>query len=97
MKSIEVATRRYNKEDYIFILELPSYKGEKGCLGIELTPRILVITPENWCGYNDYFHYDDVRNNGYFSYRSHPNWIKRKIIDVCHKNFDKWIYQYSEV
>ena len=97
METIEVAKRRYNKEDYIFTLELPSYPGEKGCIGIELTPHICVITPKNCCGYNDYFHYNEVRNDGYFSYRYHPAWIKRKIIDVCYKNFDKWINQYSEV
>lgn len=95
MKIIEVATRRYNKEEYIFTLELPAYPGEKGCLCIELTPHIRVITPENCCGYNDYFHYDEAHKDGFFCHRYHPNWIKRKIIEVCNKNFDKWVNQYS--
>lgn len=94
MKEITVAVRKYQGEEYEFILNLPSYDGETGVLGIEITPYIVVKTPENWCGYNDFFHYNREHNDGYFNWRYHPMWIRRKIIDVCNKNYDKWLKEY---
>jgi hypothetical protein len=46
-------TRKYNKETYSFYLNSPSYAGEVGILGIEITPYISCITPDNGFGYTD--------------------------------------------
>lgn len=48
-----VCTRKYNKEEYKFYLNEPSYVGEKGVCGIEIEPYIHVETPENSFGYTD--------------------------------------------
>lgn len=48
-----ICTRKYNKEEYKFYLHEPSYVGEKGCCGVEITPYISVETPDNGLGYTD--------------------------------------------
>ena len=46
-------TRKHKGEEYKFYICKPSYKGEKGVCGIEITPYVEVITPPNDFGYND--------------------------------------------
>ena len=91
MMSTIIATRKYNKESYNFILHLPSFEGERGVCGIELKPYITVETPENCLGYTDTFFYNDIKNSGYYSHREHPQWITNKIINVCGKLAEKYL------
>lgn len=91
MLEIVIATRKYEKEVYTYVLEIPAYHGETGCLGIELSPKLKVITPENWCGYEDYFMYDDLKKSGYFLHRYHPAWIRRKIVETCNRLFNQYV------
>ena len=91
MKYEVIATRKYNKEVYNFVLNLPSFKGEKGICGIEIKPYITVEAPENCFGYNDTFFYDDAKKSGYFMHRYHPQWIINKIINTCGKLAEKYI------
>ena len=49
-----IFTRKHAGEEYKFFIIRPEYIGEKGCLGIEITPYIEVETPENAFGYPDY-------------------------------------------
>lgn len=91
MTSTVIATRKYNKESYNFILNLPSFEGEKGVCGIEIKPYITVEAPENAFGYTDTFLYNDANNSGYFMHRYHPQWIINKIIDTCGKLAEKYI------
>lgn len=95
MKEIEVATRKYQGEVYTFILHLPSYIGEKGVLGIELTPYIKIKTPENCFGYSDALDYNEKEKAVYYGWRYCPKWILSKIAGVCNRNFDKWVQKYS--
>lgn len=53
MKRELVFTRKHRGEEYKFYTCIPEYKGEKGCLGIELSPYVEVETPENCFGYPD--------------------------------------------
>ena len=53
MKTTHLCTRKYNKETYVFYLNEPSYAGARGCCGVEITPYISVVTPENGFGYTD--------------------------------------------
>jgi hypothetical protein len=89
MNSTIIATRKYNKEQYTFILNTPSFEGEKGACGIEIKPYIIVKAPDNCFGYDDTFIYNDAKNTGYFLHRYHPNWIITKIITVCSKLSEK--------
>lgn len=91
MTSTVIATRKYNKESYNFILNLPSFEGEKGVCGIEIKPYITVKAPENALGYTDTFLYNDAKNSGYFMHRYHPQWIINKVIDTCGKLAEKYI------
>lgn len=95
MKSITIAQRKINKETYTFILNVPEYKGEKGVLGIELEPYIIVETPENSFEYSDTFFYNYEQNNGHFAYRYHPEWIKRKIIEFCNRFYNAEVGKYE--
>lgn len=95
MKIIAVATRRYAKETYTFNVSVPEYAGEIGCLGVEISPYITVTTPENAFGYTDTFFYNADSNDGYFEWRYHPEWIKRKIIDVIHRNYANWMETFT--
>ena len=96
MLEIVIATRKYEKEVYTYVLEIPAYDGEKGCLGIEESPKIMCITPENWAGYTDVFLYDNVYKCGHFLHRYHPAWIKRKIAETCerlyNRNVEKFVF-----
>lgn len=47
-------TRKHARETYKFFVCKPEYEGEKGILGIEITPYVEVETPENCFGYPDY-------------------------------------------
>ena len=85
MKTTVFKTRKFNGEVYTFNLHTPSFDGEKGYLGIELTPYITVDTPENAFGYTDTFIYSHKHKNGGYSWRNHPNWITKKIIEICGK------------
>lgn len=95
MREITIARRKYQKETYTFILNLPEYKGETGYVGIEIKPYISVETPENALGYTDTFLYNEQENDGYFLHRKHPEWIKEKIIDTCKRLFDKSVAAYA--
>lgn len=53
MEHTIIKTRKFNKENYTFILHKPEYKGELGCCGIPLDPYITVTTPTNSFGYCD--------------------------------------------
>lgn len=77
MLTILICTRKYNKEEYKFYLNEPSYVGEKGVCGIELEPYVSVETPENGLGYSDTV----LLNNGkaYTLHRYLPLWILKKI------------------
>ena len=80
MKTTIFKTRKFNGGTYVFELHTPDYVGEKGCLGVEITPYITVTTPCNDFGYEDTFIYNHMRKNGHYSWRSHPNWITKKLI-----------------
>ena len=71
MKEIKIETRKIYGESYEFMLKLPSYEGEKGVCGIEITPYIECETPENGFGYNDFFIYQPETGYGSFSYVSY--------------------------
>ena len=92
MKTTVFKTRKFDGETYTFYLHTPEFKGEKGCIGIELQPYITVETPENCFGYTDTFFYDHNRKSGYYSWRQHPRWITNKIIEVCNKYADSLPY-----
>lgn len=53
MRTTYKFSRKYNEEEYKFYLNEPEYSGEKGILGIEITPYVSVKTPENCFGYED--------------------------------------------
>ncbi len=78
MKTTLVCTRKYNKEEYKFYLNEPSYVGEKGVCGIEIEPYVSVETPENCFGYSDTVL---ISSNGiaYTQHRYLPCWILKKI------------------
>lgn len=92
MKTTIFKTRKFDGETYKFNLHMPSYDGEKGVLGVEITPYITVTTPENSFGYTDTFFYSHKKNSGYYSWRYHPRWITKKIIEVCRKFADSLPY-----
>ena len=77
MKTTLVCTRKYNKEEYKFYLNEPEYVGEKGVLGIEITPYVSVVTPENGFGYSDTVLMSN--NIPYTLHRYLQPWILRKI------------------
>ena len=72
-----VCTRKYNKEEYKFYLNEPSYIGEKGVCGIELEPYVSVETPANGFGYTDTVLMSYGR--AYTLHRYMPKWILKKI------------------
>lgn len=77
MKTTLVCTRKYNKEEYKFYLHEPDYVGEKGILGVEITPYVSVETPENGFGYSD-----TILMNGNTVYslnRYIPKWILNRV------------------
>lgn len=92
MKTTVFKTRKFDGQTYEFELNLPEYDGEKGILGIEITPYITVRTPKNCFGYPDCFFYRHKTNSGYYAHRSHPHWITNKIIEVCKKYADNLAY-----
>ena len=100
MKKELIQTRKHNKEEYKFYLYSPSYNGETGCLGIEITPYIEVETPENCFGYPDYVRlctvlkYDEKGKSYYdvdivTTHRYLQPYIKkqlkRQMLDLCRK------------
>ena len=85
-------TRKFNKETYTFYLHTPDYAGEKGCLGVEISPYITVETPENSFGYSDTFFYMHKNKSGYYAWRNHLPWITKKIIEVCKDYAEKLPY-----
>ena len=91
MLQIVVGTRKYQGEVYTYVMEIPAYDGEKGCLGLEESPKIMCITPENWCGYTDTYLYDNIRKCGHFLHRHHPAWIARKIAETCERLYNRYI------
>ena len=78
MKTTHLCTRKYNKEPFIFYLNEPSYKGEKGYLGIEIEPYITVVAPHNAFGYADTILLDS-QGHAYSCERFFPKWILKKI------------------
>ena len=77
MTTIKALERRYNKETYTFYINKPEYPGEKGILGIEITPYISVETPDNGLGYTDTVLFDNGR--AYTLHRYLAPWILRKL------------------
>lgn len=79
-----VCIRKYNKEEYKFFLNEPSYVGEKEVFGIELEPYVSVSTPENCFGYSDTV----LLNHGkaYTLERYLPRWIlnrlEKRMLDI---------------
>ena len=72
-----ICTRKYNKEEYKFYLNEPSYVGEKGVCGIEIEPYVSVETPKNCFGYSDTVLLN--RGKAYTLERYLPLWILKKI------------------
>lgn len=85
MNTTLYTTRKYNGEEYKFFLNTPSFDGEKGCCGIELSPYISVETPDNGLGYPDTVIYDEIRKQAYTLNRYLAPWILRKIEQVARK------------
>lgn len=77
MKKELKKVRKFKGEAYSFYLVTPSFKGEKGCCGIELAPYVEVVTPENGLGYPDYILFNG-KGEGYTLYRYCPSWIIRE-------------------
>lgn len=77
MKTTLVCTRKYNKEEYKFYLNEPSYVGEKGIFNVEIEPYVSVETPENCFGYSDIILLN--RGKAYTLERYLPRWILKKI------------------
>lgn len=80
MKTTLIKTRKINGEKYNFFLHEPSFIGEKGCCGIEITPYISIETPENIFGYPDTLLYSDANNTLYTVHRYLPAWIKKELL-----------------
>lgn len=76
-----VKVRRFNKESYSIYLRSPMFEGEKGCLGLDITPYFEVTTPENDFGYPDHILFNNVKGTlqGYTMHRYLPNWIMSRI------------------
>ena len=79
MKTTLVCTRKYNKEEYKFFLNEPEYEGEKGVLGITITPYVSVETPDNGFGYSDTVLLSEGNGKAYTLHRYLPLWILKKI------------------
>lgn len=90
MKEIKIETRKIYGESYEFMLKLPSYEGEKGVCGIEITPYIVCITPENGLGYNDFFTYQPEAGYGSFSHRYHTPYVTKKLNEFSKRFFEKY-------
>ena len=78
MKTTLVCTRKYNKEEYKFYLNEPSYVGEKGIFNVEIKPYVSVETPENCFGYSDTILFNN-HGKAYTLERYLPRWILKKI------------------
>lgn len=87
MTTTLVCTRKYNKEEYKFYLNEPSYIGEKGIFNVEIEPYVSVDTPANCFGYSDTVLLN--RGSAYTLERYLPRWILKKIekkmIDIMEK------------
>ena len=79
MKTVYLFSRIYNKEEYKFFLNEPEYEGEKGVLGITLTPYVSVETPDNGFGYPDTILLSEGNGKAYTLHRYLPPWILKKI------------------
>ena len=79
MKTTLVCTKKYNKEEYKFFLNEPEYEGEKGVLGITITPYVSVETPDNGFGYPDTVLLSEGNGKAYTLHRYLPPWILKKI------------------
>ena len=89
MKTTLIKTRRFNKESYSFYLNEPAYRGEKGPLGIELTPYVSVKTPENCFGYADTVLFTN-RGEAYTLQRYLQPWILKECEKVNAKIMDRF-------
>ena len=78
MKTTIIKTRKFNKEDYTFILHEPDYKGELGCLGFLLDKYITVETPSNDFGYCDIVLFNS-KDEPYTLYRYLQPWVLKAI------------------
>lgn len=90
MKEIKIETRKIYGESYEFILKLPSFKGEKGVCGIEMTPYIVCATPKNGLEYNDFFIYQPETGHGSFSCRYHTPYVAKKLNEFSKRFFEKY-------
>lgn len=81
MKTTLHSIRKYAGEEYKFFINEPEYAGEKGILGIEITPYISVETPDNGLGYTDTVLMDMNSKTVYTLHRYLQPWIKKRIKD----------------
>ena len=92
MLTTKLCTRKFNKETYTFYLHEPSYVGETGVCGIEISPYISVITPENCFGYADKIL---LNNNGkaYTLNKYLQPWILKQIENKMRELYNKYIFE----
>ena len=103
MNTTLLFTRKYNKEVYSYYLNAPSYAGETGILGIEITPYISVVTPANCFGYTDtvllnHYYDTDLKQTMFKAYtlnRYLAPWILKKIESKMIELTKKHIYPYK--
>lgn len=89
MKTTLIKTRRFKKESYLFYLNEPEYKGEKGPIGIELSHYVSVKTPENCFGYTDTILFTNS-GEAYTLDRYLQPWILKECEKVSAKILDQW-------
>lgn len=90
MKTVIEAIRKYDGEEYLFNLEVPTYEGETGIFGIECDDVFYVESPDNGWGYKDIYVYDPKDKRGHWQDRYHPKWITRKIKETCDRLYTKY-------
>ena len=83
-------TRKFNKEEYQFFIHEPEYIGEKGICGIEITPYIAVVTPDNGLGYTDTVLFDNGK--AYTLNRYLQPWILKRIEKIANRIRDSYPY-----
>ena len=92
MFTTKLCTRKFNKETYTFYLHEPSYAGETGVCGIEISSYISVVTPENCFGYTDTVL---MNSNGkaYTLHRYLQPYILKQIENKMRELYSKYIFE----
>lgn len=78
MKTELAFIRKHDGKEYKFFTNIPSYPGEKGVCGVEITPYVTVTTPANCFGYEDTVLLSS-NNKAYTTERYLPKWILKRI------------------